>query len=87
VTGGGAGSVPSELPPEVTEMPKYEYRVVQSVAGAAVGHLNDRLNTMADEGWEVVTISGSETVNVLVRRPKAESAPEAESPSSPAGTV
>ena len=37
-------------------MPKYEYRVVQSSAGAAIGHLNDRINQMAEEGWEVVHI-------------------------------
>ena len=53
-------------------MPKYEYRVVQSSAGAAIGHLNDRINQMAEEGWEVVGISGSETVNILMRRVKQE---------------
>ena len=53
-------------------MPKYEYRVVQSAAGAAIGHLNDRINQMAEEGWEVVGISGAETVNVLMRRVKPE---------------
>ena len=53
-------------------MPKYEYRVVQSTAGAAIGHLNDRINQMAEEGWEVVGISGSETVNILMRRVKPE---------------
>lgn len=68
-------------------MPKYEYRVVQSAAGAAIGHLNDRVNTMAEEGWEAVTISGSDTVNVLMRRPKVESAPEVENPGSPPETV
>jgi len=49
----------------------YEYRVVQSAAGTAVGHLNDRINAMAEEGWEVMLMSGSETVNILMRRPKA----------------
>ena len=51
-------------------MPRYEYRVVQGGAGAAITHLNDRINAMAEEGWEVVMISGSEIVNVLMRRVK-----------------
>jgi hypothetical protein len=52
-------------------MPKYEYRVVTG-GTAAIAHLNERINAMAEEGWEVVTISGNETVNVLLRRPRPE---------------
>ncbi|MCD6351209.1 MAG: DUF4177 domain-containing protein [Armatimonadetes bacterium] len=55
-------------------MQKYEYRVVQGGAGAAISHLNERLNSMAEEGWEVVMISGDQTVNVLVRRERKEQA-------------
>ncbi len=53
-------------------MAKYEYRIVQSQAGAAIAHLNERINTMAEEGWEPIFMSGSETVNVMMRRPKPE---------------
>jgi hypothetical protein len=65
---------------------KYEYRVVQSTAGAPLGHLNDRLNAMAEEGWEVVAISGAETVNVLMRRPKSEAQAAAPQPAPGTGS-
>lgn len=62
-------------------MASYEYRILQSAAGAPVTHLNDRINTLAGEGWEVVELSGDATVNVLLRRAKTQaSAPRAAAP-------
>jgi hypothetical protein len=65
----------------VKALPKWEYRVLQSTAGA-VTHLNDRINSMAEEGWEAVSLSGDTMVNVLMRRPRAEK-PAAETPPPP----
>ena len=62
-------------------MQKYEFRVLQSAA-AAVTHLNDRINTMAADGWECMGISGDQMVYVLLRRPFAEK-PAAEAPPAP----
>jgi hypothetical protein len=49
----------------------WEFRVLQSAA-AAVTHLNDRINTMAADGWECMGISGDQMVYVLLRRPVSE---------------
>jgi len=52
----------------------YEYRVLQSAASAPISHLNERINAMAEEGWEVIGISGDTTVNVIMRREKPQAA-------------
>lgn len=68
-------------------MAQYEYRVVQGGGGAAIAHLNDRINAMAEEGWEVVAIAGEEVVNVLMRRPKEAASEQSQSqPQSEAAT-
>jgi len=55
-------------------MGQYDYMVVQSAAGARVSSLNERLETMAGEGWEPIMMSGDTTINVLLPRPKAQAA-------------
>lgn len=66
-------------------MATYEYRVIQSAAGAPVSHLNERINAMAEEGWEVIGISGDSTVNVIMRRQKQQAAnqPQQQQPGAP----
>lgn len=55
-------------------MGQYDYMVVQSAAGARVSILNERIETMVGEGWEPILMSGDTTVNVMLRRPKAQPA-------------
>jgi hypothetical protein len=52
----------------VKSLQKWEYRVLQS-ASNAITHLNERMNSMAADGWECVGISGDQMVCVLMRRP------------------
>lgn len=64
-------------------MQKWEYRVLQS-ASNAITHLNERMNSMAAEGWECIGISGDQLVCVLMRRSVAQaSAAQAAAPPAP----
>lgn len=51
-------------------MAAYEYRVEHKPAGGRMGQINDRLDSLAEQGWEPILMSGSDDLNILLRRPK-----------------
>jgi hypothetical protein len=48
----------------------WEYSVLQMAASGRSTHLAERLNQMAEEGFEPFISSGDETITILLRRPK-----------------
>lgn len=65
-------------------MPKYEYHVVSKADRAPITMLNERLESMAAEGWEPIMMSGEATVNVMMRRLSPEAAAQQARPAAPA---
>ena len=63
-------------------MSRFEYQIIQMVAGGRVTHLNERMEAMAAEGWEPIMMSGDSGLNVLMRRAKGQGA----SPQPPAAS-
>jgi len=53
-------------------MALYEFRVEHKPAGGRVSQINDRLVTLAAEGWEPIMMCGGEELNILLRRPASE---------------
>jgi len=49
-------------------MAKYEYRILH-MPTTSISVLNERLNSDAEGGWNPILMSGSEHVNILLRRP------------------
>lgn len=56
----------------------WEYSVLQMAAAGRSTHLAERLNQMAEEGFEPFMSSGDETVTIILRRPKQAEAGAAE---------
>ncbi len=48
----------------------WEYNVLQMAATGRSTHLAERLNQMADEGYEPFMVSGDETITIVLRRPR-----------------
>jgi hypothetical protein len=55
-------------------MASYEYRVEHKPAGGRMQQINDRLNALAEEGWEPIMMSGGDDLSVMLRRPLASGA-------------
>jgi len=55
-------------------MPLYEYRLEHKPAGGRIAQITDRLNALAEEGWEPYLMSGGEDLTILLRRPRREPA-------------
>jgi len=49
---------------------EWEYNVLQIGSGRS-SHLAERINHMAEEGFEPFLVCGDQTVTVLLRRPRA----------------
>ena len=49
-------------------MAKFEYQVIYQLS-SRISHLSQQLNLEAQEGWEAISLTGSENVSVLMRRP------------------
>lgn len=56
-------------------MSQYEYRLEHKPAGGRVSQTAERLNGLADEGWEPIMMSGGDDLVILLRRPKRTPAP------------
>jgi hypothetical protein len=56
-------------------MAEYEYRLEHKPAGGRVSQTAERLNALAEEGWEPVMMSGGEELVILLRRPKRQAPP------------
>lgn len=80
-------------------MSRYEYQIIQMVAGGRVTHLNERIEGMVLDGWEPIMMSGDTGINVLMRRERAQqvateaqgqaaaAAPRPSAPPQPAGVA
>jgi hypothetical protein len=55
-------------------MALYEYRLEHKPAGGRIAQITDRLNALAEEGWEPYLMSGGEELTILLRRPRREPA-------------
>jgi len=56
----------------------WEYNVLQMAVSGRSTHLAERLNQMAEEGFEPFMSNGDATVTILLRRPKQKEAGAAE---------
>ena len=53
-------------------MTTYEYRIIEhKPAGGRTTLISERINGMAEEGWEPFMMSGTAEVTIMLRRPKA----------------
>lgn len=52
-------------------MAKYEYQIIHQLANR-VDHLTRQLNAAVEDGWEPASVTGDQTVFILLRRPKQE---------------
>ena len=51
-------------------MARYEYRIIEhKPAGGRTAQISERINAMAEEGWEPFMMSGSDDVTIMLRRP------------------
>lgn len=50
-------------------MPQFEYQVITHDIRARISHLNEKLDEMVEEGWEPVSFSGNDHINIMLRRP------------------
>jgi hypothetical protein len=55
-------------------MTAYEYRIEHRPAGTRMGPMNDRLDVLAQEGWEPIMMTGDNELYIMMRRPKRETA-------------
>lgn len=55
-------------------MPLYEYRLEHKPAGGRIAQVAERLNALAEDGWEPYLMSGGEELTILLRRPRREPA-------------
>ena len=53
-------------------MPKYEYRILH-MPTTSISVLNERVNNDAADGWSPILMSGNDHVNIMLRRPLADS--------------
>lgn len=59
-------------------MAQFEYQVITHDTRARIIHLNTKLNELVEEGWDPVSFSGNEQINIMLRRPKQEGEQEGE---------
>jgi len=52
-------------------MAKYEYRCLHMPAGS-ISVVNERLASSAEDDWHPILMSGSDSINILLRRQVAE---------------
>lgn len=60
-------------------MPDFEYQVITHNVKARIGHLNSKLEELVEEGWDPVSFSGNDHINIMLRRPHGSGSEQEES--------
>lgn len=60
-------------------MAQFEYQVITHDIRARITHLNTKLNELVEEGWDPVSFSGDEHINIMLRRPAGSTSEQQES--------
>jgi len=55
-------------------MAQYEYQLLQMAKGTRLAQFNERLASIIEDGWDVISMCGEEHVNVMLRRPTGQAA-------------
>ena len=57
-------------------MATYEYRIIEhKPAGGRTAQISERINAMAEEGWEPFMMSGADDLTIMMRRAKQQAPP------------
>jgi hypothetical protein len=65
----------------------YEYRIEHKPAGGRMASVAERVNAMAEEGWEPFMMSGGEDLTIMLRRAKRPGVPSVDAAREPAPAV
>jgi hypothetical protein len=65
----------------------YEYHLEHKPAGGRMVSVQERLNRMAEEGWEPFMMSGGDDLTIILRRPRRAGVPSVEAAPGPAPAV